>query len=609
MNTKFKRLLVVVLAVLMCFGILGCTGSDSVAYMDYGTGVDEQGRYNTELYGLNGLNDPSGPDPGVFYVSEEEDPVYGGYYYRYHSSSSWTMPDTDYYNDAFLWGRAAYCDRSKDMYHWEPCGALAGSYALGLDRFDWVWDNIWAPEVIRNPGDGKYYMYFTATCDKDSGIPELCDSEDYRDRFYIGIAVADSPCGPFDLIGEPDEDTGTMLPTINFKTGLGLEHNIPVIDVHPYFDDDGQFYLYFVRHANTFYPSSNACAVVRMKSMAHADYSTVRIITLPGYKTVDCAPGELKVYQEGEIYTEEGGVNEGPFMIKHNGKYYLTYSAFGYTSPGYSVHQAVSDSPMGPFTKIEFNDGNPILDGSRFGDVYGTGHHSMVRAGDELFIVYHRHSSTISGIGWDRPDAIDRVTFVQNSQGQVVMTTNGPSRTLSWLPESISGYKNLAQTASVYTDNGTGVAYLTDSTMTLYDATSAYGLSAESGDVTITLHWDTPVSVSSVMVYNSNVPESAFSKISEIRFKLAEQPSWAKKSYDWAVVTDVPLQSGAWDMDSESYLECVPAVAEFDPIMVTEIQITIKEADRLVEYDIDGNAVKNVFVSEVVVLGGGAVNE
>ena len=46
---------------------------------------------------------------------------------------------------------------------------------------------------------------------------------------------------------------------------------------------------------------------------------------------------------------------EGPYMIKHNGKYYLQYAAIGLEFISYSHGIYVGDSPMGPFTYSEHN--------------------------------------------------------------------------------------------------------------------------------------------------------------------------------------------------------------------------------------------------------------
>lgn len=607
MNTGKKRLIAALCAVLMCFAVVGCASenTESQVYLNYGTGTNELGQYNQALYGLNGIGDAQCPDPGAFYVSEEEDAEYGGYFYRYHTSETTAIPKTAYYQDNFIQTMSAYCERSKDLYHWEPAGILAGGYSLAIDQFDWCKDTFWAPEVIRNPADGKYYMYFSATCKLDMGIDYLSNSSTYQDRIYIGVAVSDAPVGPFDLLGDIDAATGMLVPTINFQVGFGLDHSISAIDPHPYFDDDGQLYLYFVRQGCSYYSGGNQTAVMKMNTMAYPDYSSATILTMHGAASISAEAGDLLGAQmKEEYYIDEGGVNEGPFMYKHNGKYYLTYSAYGFGNPGYSVHQAIGDSPMGPFTKLDNQKGNPVLDGSIFGDVYGTGHHCLVTVGDELWIIYHRHTSVNDGMGWERPAAVDRIVFVKNEDGLEVMTGNGPSRILTWLPESISGYQNLTQSASIATDNGTGTQYLADGALAMYPVASKKTLSLDSGDVTITLKWDTPVSVSSLMVYNSASTDSAFSKISSVRFMLAEKPVWASQDYSWAVIEDVPLQSGAWDEVSEAFLECAPAVAEFDPIMVSEIQITIKEEDRLLSYDKMGQPITKLDISEIVVLGG-----
>ncbi len=605
-----RRIAAVLALLLLCLSVTGCGSSDeSLVYMNYGTGIDDFGRYNTDLYGVNGLNDPSGPDPGVFYVSEEEDPEYGGYFYRYHTSAMTEIPDTDYYEDNFIRQMMFYCDRSVDLYHWEPAGALAGGYALEIDQFDWCSENYWAPEVIRNPADGKYYMYFSAAAKQDLGIDYMSDATDYTDRLYIGVAVSDTPVGPFDLLGNVDEETGILTPSINFQVGLGIDHNIGAIDAHPFLDDDGQLYLYFVRHGDSHNQVGNQASGMKMLSMTEPDYATATVLTRPGYATIDGFSDILVADPGEEYFADEGSVNEGPFMYKHNGKYYLTYSAYGYGSAGYSVHQAVGDSPLGPFRKLSQEEGNPVLDGSLFGEVQGTGHHSLVEVGDELWIVYHRHSSIIDGLGWDRPTAVDRIVWVVNGNGDEVMTSNGPSRILSWLPEEISGYKNVAATAAVSATNGTGTAYLTDGALNLYDVAKDYALSVSGGDVTVTLRWEQPVSVSSVMIYNAASASSAFSQISDLRFKLAEQPDWASKDYDWAVIENLQLPVQAWDELTEDYLECAPAVAEFDAIMVTEIQFTVKQADRLVAYDEMGQVNTKLQIPEIVVLGGDVTNE
>src|SRR5690606_17051205 len=81
------------------------------------------------------------------------------------------------------------------------------------------------------------------------------------------------------------------------------------------------------------------------------------------------------------------GYNEGPFVHKRNGTYYLSWSEYDTRDPRYSVAYGTADSPMGPFTKASEN---PILRQS--GVVKGAGHHSVgkIPGGDEWVIAYHR---------------------------------------------------------------------------------------------------------------------------------------------------------------------------------------------------------------------------
>ena len=243
--------------------------------------------------------------------------------------------------------------------------------------------------------------------------------------------------------------------------------------------------------------------------------------------------------------------------------------------------------------------------GSLHGTFNGTAHHTFMKNGDELWIIYHKHNTTREyWMGRERSIAVDRVNFVTNAEGVDVLTANGPSSSLQWLPENVSGYKNLARTAKIKVSTGKGQEYLTDTVLPHYDVAKDMVLATEKGDVTVTLTWDKPVSVSSVMVYNSYDVNFAFSKIADMKFKLAEKPEWASKDYGYAVIKDLKVPERYWSEEKRTYNPCSPVVAEFEPIMITELSFTIKEADRLMSVDKFGNVQKALKLSEIVVLGG-----
>jgi beta-xylosidase len=81
------------------------------------------------------------------------------------------------------------------------------------------------------------------------------------------------------------------------------------------------------------------------------------------------------------------GYNEGSFVHRRKGKYYLSWSEYDTRDPRYSVAYGIADSPLGPFEKARVN---PILQQS--GVVKGAGHHSITQipGSDDWVIAYHR---------------------------------------------------------------------------------------------------------------------------------------------------------------------------------------------------------------------------
>jgi xylan 1,4-beta-xylosidase len=236
-----------------------------------------------------------------------------GQYYRYPTSDSRGI-------EVFV---------SDDLVHWER-KARAFQDPRGGD---------WAPEVFHNArGDGKFYLYYT------DNAP---DEEPSLHHKQIGVAVADSPLGPF-------EDKTALAPNS--------------IDADPFQDDDGALYLYYVDLTGGF--------KIVVQPMADP-------LTKKGERKVLLRPTEDWEKRSGEV-------TEGPFMLKHNGVYYLTYSGTGADSPNYGIGYATARSPLGPFVKYP---GNPIV--HRGGNVLGPGHHCVIEGPDgKLWLVYHQKWTT-----------------------------------------------------------------------------------------------------------------------------------------------------------------------------------------------------------------------
>ena len=616
---KINKFLKGVLVIGLCLGMTGCkgVGDTSSVYLDYSTGI-KNNEYNSDLYGMNTVNDITGSDPGAFYVSKEEDSEYGGWYYMYLSDK---RNNKDGIKDLAAEQCVGIEDiqtkvyRSKDLYNWEECGAIGGRSLL-LYENDWVdtTSAFWAPEVIRNPHDGKYYMYFTGVAklgispDISSEGTNEVSQEHYKDRCFLGVAVSDAPIGPFTVISDIDKTTGHKIPTMNFQKAYNTEYAIRTLDANPFFDDDGNFYLYFVRHAAPTHTPNRVCGI-KMKNMYHPDYTTFSYLTQPKYTTVNFVQGDpTSVSEVGcePYYMADVNINEGAFMVKYNGKYYMTYTEGAYRTPEYSVHVAVSDDPLLGFKKLSPEEGGQVCYGGLAGDINGTGHHAMVKNTDsgQYWILYHRHDTNLGfEEGEGRSISVDRVNWIVNANGLETPVTNGPLMGLNWLPESVSGYANLAEDANVIVSAGKGAEYVNDGVIPYYTSVEHMVCTTEDEDLQVVLRWDEPVSVNSVMLYNAYDIDRAFSGISEMKFKLAEKPEWASKSYEYAIIRDVEIPERYWDEESEEYVNCAPVVAEFDEIVITELTITISAEKRLVSHDQTGDANVGFDLSEIVVLG------
>ena len=220
----------------------------------------------------------------------------------------------------------------------------------------------WAPEVLEYRG--KFYMV-------------------YASEEHIAIACADHPLGPF------KQENKRWL-----REGMAIDGSFLV-------DDDGTVYLYYVR-----LDGQNRIYVAKMKddlSEIEYEYPDCLISATEPWETLDCL------------------IAEGPFVIKHNGLYYLTYSCNHTRCIDYAVGYAVSKSPTGPFKKYE---GNPIM--IRKGGLIGVGHHSFFKAADgTLMCAYHCHNVNSSYFK-PRMSCINTAEFVKEEGKDDKLVINGP---------------------------------------------------------------------------------------------------------------------------------------------------------------------------------------
>jgi xylan 1,4-beta-xylosidase len=208
--------------------------------------------------------------------------------------------------------------------------------------------HVWAPDIWRDPASGRFFLYYTA-------------------NQTIGVAEAEGPLGPF-----------TIRRTLFDQA----------IDAHLFRDDDGRLYLYYVQ--------------------------------LPGFRiqvqplanpTEPSGQPRLVLQPESEWERRNGHVTEGPWMIKHQNRYYLLYSGSGANTPDYAVGYATADHPLGPFVRAEHN---PIL--QRGPGLFGPGHGCAIQdAAGQWWFVYHQKDTDRRA--WDRFVCLDRLQF--DDQGRL----------------------------------------------------------------------------------------------------------------------------------------------------------------------------------------------
>ncbi|WP_405961529.1 family 43 glycosylhydrolase [Streptomyces sp. NBC_00024] len=270
---------------------------------------------------------------------------------KYMNGRYWIYPTTDGF--AGWSGTRFKAFSSKDLVHWKDHGQILD---LGPD-VTWADKNAWAPAIAER--DGTYYFYFCA-------------------EGNIGVAVADSPAGPFkDPLGKP----------LVAKGRFGGQ----AIDPSVFVDDDGQTYLYWGNGRGYVVPLND--------DMVSFDPTAVKDITPDNYR-------------------------EGSFVIKRKGTYYFMWSEDDTRSENYHVAYATGPSPLGPWTK----QGTILSKRPEYG-IKGTGHHSVVNVPgtDDWYMVYHRFAlngpGRPGGDGTHRETTVDRMEFAADGTIRPVVPT------------------------------------------------------------------------------------------------------------------------------------------------------------------------------------------
>lgn len=244
------------------------------------------------------------------------------------------------------------CFSSSDLVNWKE-----HPVPLTVNDFAWAKADAWASQVIKK--GNKYYWYVAV---EHGTIPGKA----------IGVAVSDSPTGPF------KDARGSALVTNDMTTQAKISWDD--IDPTVFIDDNGQAYLFW---------GNTACYYAKLKpSMTELD-GPIKNISLPKF-------------------------TEAPFIHKRNGWYYLTYSM---EFPEKTVY-AMSRSIEGPW---EFKGIINELAGNS-----NTNHHAIIDFKGKTYFIYHNGALVPDAGSFHRSVCIDELFY--NKDGtikRIIMTSEG----------------------------------------------------------------------------------------------------------------------------------------------------------------------------------------
>lgn len=294
---------------------------------------------------------------------QNHNPVLAGYYadpdilYSHKTGKFYIYPTSDGFDG---WSGTYFKTfSSPDLVHWKDEGVI-----LDLKKdVSWANRNAWAPCIIEKKvgKDYRYFYYFTAAQ-------------------KIGVAIADSPTGPFKDSGKPLIDS--------LPPGVGGGQQIdPEVFHDPKSKKD---YLYW---------GNGYMAVAELNpDMTSIDKATIKVMT------------------------PDGTFREGATVFYRKGVYYILWSDDDTRSPNYRVRYAMAKTPTGP---LDIPKDNLVIAREDSAGIYGTGHNSIIQVPgkDEWYIVYHRFNypkgiTMGDAAGFNREVCIDKMEF--DKSGRII---------------------------------------------------------------------------------------------------------------------------------------------------------------------------------------------
>ena len=264
----------------------------------------------------------------------------------------------------FFWMQEWRVYSTQDMVNWTDHGS-----PLALESFSWADDRAWASQTIER--NGKFYWY-------------ICAHSKISNGMAIGVAVGDSPIGPFkDALGKPLFENGSW------------DHIDPTV----FIDDDGQAWLMW-GNPQCYYLKLNEDMISYSGELGLLDM-TEEAFGAP----VMSKREKDKKYKDSYV--------EGPWLTKRNGTYQLLYAAGGVPE---HISYSTAPSPTGPWKYA--GEIMPLCDTKSF-----TNHCGVADYKGHSYFFYHT-GKLPNGGGFGRSVAVEEFKYNADGSFPTIMPTD-----------------------------------------------------------------------------------------------------------------------------------------------------------------------------------------
>jgi len=311
-----------------------------------------------------GASQAQNPFVQTWYTSDPAPLVAGDKLYVY------TGHDED--NADFFWMQEWRVYSTEDMVNWQDHGS-----PLALESFRWADDRAWASQCIER--NGKFYWYICAHSRISKGMA-------------IGVAVSDSPTGPFhDAIGKPLYENGSW------------DHIDPTVMI----DDNGQAWIMW-GNPRVYYAKLNEDMISFNGEVKTLDMTEQAF----GSPSMDKRE-KGKKYKDSYV--------EGPWLMKRpsQGKaakgdpYFLLYAAGGVPE---HISYSTAPDPAGPWTYA--GEIMPLSDTKSF-----TNHCGVADFKGRSYFFYHT-GKLPGGGGFGRSVAVEEFKYNADGSFPTILPTD-----------------------------------------------------------------------------------------------------------------------------------------------------------------------------------------